>query len=121
MVKPSELAPVAVLEFARLCHEAGVPPGVLNVVPGYGGVAGKALAEHPAVRKLDLTGGTATGAPRVPPPCPRPRPRPRHGLCSALRREDRRRCSRTEPGRCGGGAGRQGTDVGACMRVCVCM
>ena len=42
VVKPSELAPVAVLEFAKLCHDAGVPSGVLNVVTGYGAAAGKA-------------------------------------------------------------------------------
>ena len=61
VVKPSELAPVAVLEFAKLCHEAGVPAGALNVVTGYGAVAGKALAEHKGIKKLDLTGGTETG------------------------------------------------------------
>ncbi len=61
VVKPSELAPVAVWEFAKLCHECGVPAGVLNVVTGYGAVAGKALAEHPSLRKVDITGGTETG------------------------------------------------------------
>lgn len=61
VVKPSELAPVAVIELARILSEAGLPAGVLNVVTGLGAVAGKALAEHPAIAKLDLTGGTETG------------------------------------------------------------
>lgn len=61
VVKPSELAPITVLDFAKLCHEAGLPAGVLNVVPGYGGLAGRALAESPLIKKLDLTGGTPTG------------------------------------------------------------
>lgn len=61
VVKPSELAPATVLEFAQLCSDAGVPDGVLNIVPGMGAGAGKALAENPIIRKLDLTGGTPTG------------------------------------------------------------
>lgn len=61
VIKPSELAPVAVLELARICTEAGVPEGVINVVPGLGSVAGKALASHPGLAKIDLTGGTETG------------------------------------------------------------
>lgn len=61
VVKPSELAPLAVIELARIFTEAGLPAGVLNVVTGLGAVAGKALAEHPGIAKLDLTGGTETG------------------------------------------------------------
>ena len=61
VVKPSKLAPVAVLELARIFTAAGLPAGVLNVVCGLGAVAGKALAEHATVAKLDLTGGTETG------------------------------------------------------------
>lgn len=61
VVKPSELAPIAVIELARICTEAGVPAGVINVVPGFGPEAGKALSEHPDLAKLDLTGGTPTG------------------------------------------------------------
>jgi acyl-CoA reductase-like NAD-dependent aldehyde dehydrogenase len=61
VVKPSELAPLSVLEFGRLCLEAGLPEGVLNVVPGFGPGAGRALCEHPDVAKIDLTGSTATG------------------------------------------------------------
>jgi acyl-CoA reductase-like NAD-dependent aldehyde dehydrogenase len=61
VIKPSELAPLTVLELARLCAEAGIPEGVVNVVTGFGPTAGKALAEHPGLAKVDLTGGTATG------------------------------------------------------------
>lgn len=61
VVKPSELAPVTLIEFANLCHEAGLPPGVLNIVTGYGASAGKALSGHRGIRKLDITGGTETG------------------------------------------------------------
>lgn len=61
VVKPSELAPVTVLNFAQMCTEAGLPDGVLNVIPGFGATAGKALSESPGIKKLDLTGGTPTG------------------------------------------------------------
>lgn len=61
VIKPSELAPLTVLELARLCMEAGIPEGVVNVVTGFGPTAGKALAGHPGLAKVDLTGGTATG------------------------------------------------------------
>jgi len=61
VVKPPELAPVAVLELARILEDCGVPKGVINVVPGYGHTAGAALCAHPRVAKVDFTGGTATG------------------------------------------------------------
>jgi phenylacetaldehyde dehydrogenase len=61
VVKPSELAPLGPLALARICQEAGVPDGVINVVTGYGASAGARLSAHPAIRKLDLTGGTSTG------------------------------------------------------------
>ena len=61
VLKPSELAPLSVLEFGRICQEAGLPEGVLNVVPGFGPAAGRAICEHEAVAKIDLTGSTATG------------------------------------------------------------
>lgn len=61
VVKPSELAPVTVIELARILGEAGVPPGVINVVTGFGSTAGKALSEHTGIDKLDITGGTPTG------------------------------------------------------------
>lgn len=61
VLKPSEVAPVAPLELGRICHEAGVPAGAINVVTGFGAVAGRALAEHPGLGRVDLTGGTPTG------------------------------------------------------------
>ena len=61
IVKPSELAPVAVLELAKICQESGLPDGVLNVLTGYGAVAGKAISEQKGIKKIDLTGGTETG------------------------------------------------------------
>jgi acyl-CoA reductase-like NAD-dependent aldehyde dehydrogenase len=61
VVKPSELAPITPLLLGGIIQEAGVPDGVYNAVPGFGAGAGLALAEHPRVRKLDLTGGTETG------------------------------------------------------------
>ncbi len=60
VVKPSELAPLSVLELGRLALEAGLPPGVLNVVPG-ARAAGEALTTHPDVDRIDLTGSTPTG------------------------------------------------------------
>eukprot|EP00617_Octactis_speculum_P015679 CAMPEP_0185747446 /NCGR_PEP_ID=MMETSP1174-20130828/6062_1 /TAXON_ID=35687 /ORGANISM="Dictyocha speculum, Strain CCMP1381" /LENGTH=551 /DNA_ID=CAMNT_0028422615 /DNA_START=13 /DNA_END=1668 /DNA_ORIENTATION=- len=61
VVKPPELAPISVLELAKVLSDAGLPPGVMNVVPGYGHTAGAALAAEPGIAKLDFTGGTATG------------------------------------------------------------
>ena len=61
VVKPSELAPVTALLLGDVLREAGVPDGVYNVVPGAGGTAGAALAAHPRIRKIDVTGGTPTG------------------------------------------------------------
>jgi acyl-CoA reductase-like NAD-dependent aldehyde dehydrogenase len=61
VLKPSELAPLACLRLADLAQQAGLPPGVLNVVPGLGPQAGKALALHLDVDFLSFTGSTATG------------------------------------------------------------
>jgi phenylacetaldehyde dehydrogenase len=61
VIKPSEVAPVTPLLLAELLVEAGVPAGVVNVIPGFGAVTGKALTEHPGLGRLDITGGTATG------------------------------------------------------------
>ena len=57
VLKPAEETPLTALWLARLCEEAGVPPGVVNVVPGIGEVAGARLAEHPRVDKVSFTGG----------------------------------------------------------------
>lgn len=59
VLKPSELGPLATLHFGELCIEAGLPPGVINIVPG-GADAGAALVSHPDVDKISFTGGGAT-------------------------------------------------------------
>ncbi|TFK55538.1 aldehyde dehydrogenase [Heliocybe sulcata] len=61
IVKPSELAPISVLEFAEMAKEAGVPDGVLSVLPGYGVTTGKDIVSDTLVRKVDITARTATG------------------------------------------------------------
>ena len=61
VLKPAEEACLTVLAFARIAHEAGLPAGALNVVPGLGVEAGAALAAHPGVRHLSFTGSVATG------------------------------------------------------------
>jgi aldehyde dehydrogenase (NAD+) len=61
VLKPAELTPLSSLRVAELAREVGFPKGVMNVVPGYGNVAGQALAEHPGVDKIAFTGSTATG------------------------------------------------------------
>ncbi|MDA3920677.1 MAG: betaine-aldehyde dehydrogenase [Salinisphaera sp.] len=58
--KPSELTPLSALRFAELAKQAGVPDGVINVIPGFGDV-GQALSRHPDVDKISLTGGVDTG------------------------------------------------------------
>lgn len=61
VLKPSELAPISVLELGALCSRSGLPDGVLNILPGLGPEAGQAMCKHPHIRKVDLTGGTPTG------------------------------------------------------------
>ena len=61
LLKPSELTPSTALELGRIALEAGLPAGVLNVLPGRGAEAGAALVAHPGVRMLSFTGGTASG------------------------------------------------------------
>jgi acyl-CoA reductase-like NAD-dependent aldehyde dehydrogenase len=61
VLKPSELAPVSVLELAQICTAAGLPNGVLNVLAGLGPEVGQLICKHEHVRKVDLTGGTNTG------------------------------------------------------------
>ncbi len=56
ILKPAEQTPASLLEIARLAEEAGFPPGVINVVPGFGTVAGAALVAHPGVNKISFTG-----------------------------------------------------------------
>jgi aminomuconate-semialdehyde/2-hydroxymuconate-6-semialdehyde dehydrogenase len=59
--KPSELTPMTAFLFSKLCVEAGLPKGVLNIVHGLGAKAGQAIAEHPGVAAISFTGGTVTG------------------------------------------------------------
>ena len=61
VLKASEDAPQSAVAFARLAAEAGVPPGVLNVVHGYGNEAGQPLVEDPRVAVVSFTGSTAVG------------------------------------------------------------
>jgi aldehyde dehydrogenase (NAD+) len=61
VVKPSEITPLSSLAAARLFVEAGLPPGVCNVVAGYGATAGAALVAHPLVQHIGFTGSVATG------------------------------------------------------------
>ncbi len=61
VAKPSSRAPLAATEFVRAVHEAGLPPGVLNLVHGPGGVVGAELVESPISRKISFTGETKTG------------------------------------------------------------
>ncbi|HEY2738456.1 MAG TPA: aldehyde dehydrogenase family protein, partial [Thermoanaerobaculia bacterium] len=59
--KPASYTPLTALKFAELASEIGLPPGVLNVVPGSGGEAGGALVAHPGVAKISFTGSTEVG------------------------------------------------------------
>ncbi|HEF4737589.1 5-carboxymethyl-2-hydroxymuconate semialdehyde dehydrogenase [Burkholderia multivorans] len=61
VLKMSELSPLTADQLGRLALEAGIPPGVLNVVQGYGATAGDALVRHSDVRAVSFTGGTVTG------------------------------------------------------------
>nr|GLL17562.1 succinate-semialdehyde dehydrogenase, mitochondrial [Ipomoea trifida] len=61
VIKPSELTPLTALAAAELSLQAGIPPGVVNVVMGYAADIGEALLESPQVRKITFTGSTAVG------------------------------------------------------------
>ncbi|CDS03162.1 hypothetical protein LRAMOSA00564 [Lichtheimia ramosa] len=61
IIKTSELTPLSALKFADLVKEAGFPPGVINIITGYGPITGDALARHPKVGKITLTGSTDVG------------------------------------------------------------
>ena len=61
ILKPAEQAPLSTLRLAELIEEVGLPPGVLNVVPGFGATAGAAMAAHPDIDKIAFTGSTAVG------------------------------------------------------------
>ncbi len=61
VAKPSEITPYTAYLLGEVCNEAGMPPGVLNIVHGLGGSAGDAIVQHPKVKAISFTGGTATG------------------------------------------------------------
>ncbi|KAF9012267.1 aldehyde dehydrogenase [Hymenopellis radicata] len=61
VLKPSEVTPLTAQKLASIVIEAGFPPGVLNIVNGYGPTVGQAIAEHPVIEKVAFTGSTATG------------------------------------------------------------
>ncbi|HKF80810.1 MAG TPA: aldehyde dehydrogenase family protein [Thermoleophilaceae bacterium] len=61
VLKPAELTPLTAVEFERIALEAGIPEGVVNVVPGPGSVCGQRLVEHPDVAKIAFTGSTEVG------------------------------------------------------------
>jgi aminomuconate-semialdehyde/2-hydroxymuconate-6-semialdehyde dehydrogenase len=62
VAKPSELTPLTAHRLGALANEAGIPPGVINIVHGYGGKAGRALTCHDDVSAISFTGGTVTGS-----------------------------------------------------------
>ncbi|KAJ3551327.1 hypothetical protein NM688_g4767 [Phlebia brevispora] len=61
ILKPSEVTPLSALKLAELAHEAGFPPGVVNVLPGLGSVTGQAMSEHSGIGKISFTGSTLVG------------------------------------------------------------
>jgi len=61
VAKPSELTPMTAFLFSKICIEAGLPAGVLNIVHGLGNKVGQAIVEHPDVSVISFTGGTVTG------------------------------------------------------------
>ena len=61
VMKPAELTPLTALRIVKLMADVGIPPGVVNIVPGYGATAGQHMAEHPGIDKIAFTGSTAVG------------------------------------------------------------
>lgn len=61
VMKPAEITPLSSLRIAELMQQAGLPDGVVNMVPGLGSVVGQYIAEHPGIAKVAFTGSTATG------------------------------------------------------------
>ena len=62
VAKPSEITPMTAYMLGEICNEAGLPSGVLNIVQGLGLSTGQAIIEHPGIKAISFTGGTATGA-----------------------------------------------------------
>ncbi|XP_071188925.1 mitochondrial 10-formyltetrahydrofolate dehydrogenase-like [Salvelinus alpinus] len=61
VLKPAQVTPLSALKFAELTVKAGIPKGVINIVPGSGGMVGQRLSDHPDIRKLGFTGSTPIG------------------------------------------------------------
>lgn len=61
VVKPAEITPRMAIELARIAHQAGLPDGILSIVPGKGSIAGDALVRHPLIKRIAFTGGTEVG------------------------------------------------------------
>ncbi|HEV8618194.1 MAG TPA: aldehyde dehydrogenase family protein [Candidatus Udaeobacter sp.] len=61
VIKPAEDTPLSTYNLVKACEEAGIPPGVVNLVMGQGSVVGARITEHPAIRLISLTGSTETG------------------------------------------------------------
>ena len=61
IAKPSEITPLTAHFLAKICSKIGLPEGVLNIVNGYGPEVGQAIVEHPEIKGISFTGGTATG------------------------------------------------------------
>ncbi|WP_228850643.1 aldehyde dehydrogenase [Aegicerativicinus sediminis] len=62
IAKPSEVTPMTAFLLGEICNDAGLPKGVLNIVHGLGETCGQAIIEHPKIKAISFTGGTATGA-----------------------------------------------------------
>lgn len=62
IAKPSEITPFTAYTLSKLCIEAGIPEGVLNIVHGYGAKVGEAISKNPEIKVISFTGGTQTGA-----------------------------------------------------------
>lgn len=61
VMKPSEITPLSALRVAEIAAEVGFPPGVINMVPGYGSTAGQRIVDHPGIAKVSFTGSTNVG------------------------------------------------------------
>jgi betaine-aldehyde dehydrogenase len=61
VVKPAEITPRMAIELARIILDAGVPPGIVSVLPGKGSIVGDALVKHPLIKRVAFTGGTTVG------------------------------------------------------------
>jgi len=62
IAKPSEVSPVTAFLLSKICREAGLPPGVLNILQGSGNVTGEAIINHPDIKAISFTGSTRAGA-----------------------------------------------------------